>query len=62
MFLNVHEPEKEEAKVQEMMASGESAESISAKLDKNAGEAQEQGTEWWMEMFQAEEEGGNKNH
>ena len=59
VFLNVHEPEKEEAKVQEMMASGESAESISAKLDKNAGEAQEQGTEWWMEMFQAEEEGGN---
>ena len=55
VFLNVHDQEKEEKSIAELMVSGESAEVVETQLDKNAENAQKEGTEWWMDLFQSEE-------
>ena len=55
VFLNVHDQEKEEKSIAELMASGESAEVVETQLDENAENAQKEGTEWWMDLFQSEE-------
>jgi superfamily II DNA/RNA helicase len=61
VFLNVHDPEKEEENVAEIMASGDSAERVEKQLEQNAEQAVNKGMEWAMDFFQPVEDSSETN-